>query len=76
MVREPMSPSPSNSSLMHGLVKSDQTMETVWLTEEGAVYIDGSNVSYPIRHGDVIKISSNAPTLKIFLPRQVLNSRL
>ncbi|KAL8159343.1 hypothetical protein V2J09_000880, partial [Rumex salicifolius] len=77
MVREPMSSSnPLNTSLMHGVVKSNQTMETVWLTEEGVVYIDGSNVSYPVRHGDVIKISSNAPNLKIFLAHNVLSSRL
>ncbi|GAB4846613.1 hypothetical protein Ancab_025619 [Ancistrocladus abbreviatus] len=68
MVREPISPSASTSSLMHGLVKFDQTMVTAWSSKEGFIYIDGSHVPYAIQQGDVIEISSRAPALKIYLP--------
>ncbi|KAK9674217.1 hypothetical protein RND81_12G219100 [Saponaria officinalis] len=74
MVREPMRLTQENPSLMHGLVKSDQTMEITWSTKEGVVYIDGCHVSRPIKLGDVIALSSRAPALKIFLPHRVLSA--
>ncbi|GAB4849300.1 hypothetical protein Ancab_004100 [Ancistrocladus abbreviatus] len=76
MVREPIRPSTSNSRLMHGLVKFDQTMEAVWSSEEGFIYIDGFHDVYPIQLGDRIEVSSKAPVLKIFLPRHLLSSSL
>ncbi|KAL9433053.1 hypothetical protein AB3S75_027963 [Citrus x aurantiifolia] len=68
MVREPISPAAATSSLMHGLVKSDQSMEAMSFCKEGFVYIDGSHVFFSIQNGDVIEISSKAPALKVFLP--------
>ncbi|XP_050139377.1 NADH kinase-like [Malus sylvestris] len=72
MVREPISPG-NASSLMHGLIKSHQSMEATWLSKEGVIYIDDSHVCYSIQDGDAIEISSNAPILKVFLPHHLQN---
>ncbi|KAK9268691.1 hypothetical protein L1049_000451 [Liquidambar formosana] len=72
MVREPITPGAANSSLMHGFVKSDQSMDTAWFCKEGMIYIDGSHVVYSIQHGDTIEISSRAPVLRVFLPHHLL----
>ncbi|KAL9236484.1 hypothetical protein vseg_011149 [Gypsophila vaccaria] len=74
MVREPILLTQENASLMHGLVKSDQTMEITWSTKEGVIYIDGCHVSRPIKLGDTVTLSSRAAALKIFLPRRVLSA--
>lgn len=68
MVREPISPGAAISSLMHGMVKSDQSMEVRWFSEKGVIYIDGSHVSHSIQYGDILEVSSKAPVLKIFMP--------
>ncbi|GMH05571.1 hypothetical protein Nepgr_007411 [Nepenthes gracilis] len=73
MVREPITPNALKSSLMHGLVGFDETFEIAWSSIEGAMYIDGSHVSYSIQQGDVIEISSRAPLLRIFLPPHSLS---
>ncbi|XP_057461755.1 probable NADH kinase [Actinidia eriantha] len=73
MVREPILPGAANSSLMHGVVKSDESMDNVWYCKEGLIYIDGSHVVYSIQHGDTIKLSSCAPVLKVFLPKHLLS---
>lgn len=73
MVREPISPGVADVSLMHGLINSDQSMDTAWFCKKGLVYIDGSHVFHPVQHGDTIKISSKAPVLKVFLPHQLLS---
>lgn len=73
MVREPILPRGSNSSMMHGWVKPNQTMEIAWSTEEGFAYIDGSYVAHPIKKGDIIELSAKAPVLKIFLPSHLLS---
>ncbi|KAK6132533.1 hypothetical protein DH2020_033742 [Rehmannia glutinosa] len=67
MVREPILPDP-NAHLMHGFVKSDETMDITWFCREGLLYIDGSHVVHSVQHGDTIKLSSRAPTLKVYLP--------
>ncbi|KAK6132584.1 hypothetical protein DH2020_033686 [Rehmannia glutinosa] len=67
MVREPILPDP-NSHLMHGFVKSDETMDITWFCREGLLYIDGSHVVHSVQHGDTIELSSKAPTLKVYLP--------
>ncbi|KAH9610645.1 hypothetical protein KSS87_002960 [Heliosperma pusillum] len=72
MVREPMQPTPANLSSMHGLLKSNHTMEIHWSTKEGAIFIDGCKITQPIKLGDFIALSTQAPTLKIFLPPNVL----
>ncbi|KAM3696887.1 hypothetical protein ACB098_06G073100 [Castanea mollissima] len=72
MVREPISPGAA-SSLVHGLIKSDQCIETTWFSKEGVIYIDGSHVCYSVQNGDTIEISSKAPNLKVFLPHQLLS---
>ncbi|XP_074319236.1 NADH kinase [Silene latifolia] len=72
MVREPMQPTPANLSSMHGLLKSNQTMEIHWSTKEGAIYIDGCQIAQPIKLGDFIALSTQASVLKIFLPPNVL----
>lgn len=72
MVREPISPGRDISGLMHGVIKSDQSMNTAWFTKDGLIYIDGSHVSYPIHFGDTIEISSTAPGLRVFLPSHLL----
>ncbi|KAM0825264.1 hypothetical protein ACQ4PT_069677 [Festuca glaucescens] len=64
MIREPISPTDADKSLLHGLVKQEQHMLVVWYNREGAVYIDGSHVTHPIQHGDTLEISSDAPILK------------
>ncbi|KAL3736095.1 hypothetical protein ACJRO7_025099 [Eucalyptus globulus] len=72
MVREPISPGAA-SSLMHGVVKSDQVMDAAWFCKEGMIYIDGSHVRYSIEHGDNIVISSKAPALRVYLSSHVLS---
>ncbi|KNA12284.1 hypothetical protein SOVF_127380 [Spinacia oleracea] len=86
MVREPIptptpTPTPtriittgSNSSVVHGWVKSHQTMEITWSTEQGFAYIDGSYIAHPINKGDIIQLSAMAPALNIFLPPHLLSS--
>ena len=71
MVREPISAG-ATSSLMHGLVKSDQLMDLTWFCKEGVIYIDGSHVYHLIKNGDTIQLSSKAPILKVFLPHHLL----
>ncbi|TXG66657.1 hypothetical protein EZV62_007932 [Acer yangbiense] len=73
MVREPISPGAACSGLMHGLVKSAQSMKATWFSKEGVIYIDGSHVCYSIQNGDTIEISSKAPGLKVFLPPHLLS---
>lgn len=73
MVREPIIPGAAYSSLMHGLIKPDQSMMASWFSNEGMIYIDGSDVSYSIKHGDTIELSSRAPVLKVFLPHHLLS---
>ncbi|KAJ4836144.1 hypothetical protein Tsubulata_038854 [Turnera subulata] len=68
MVREPIAPGPAISSLMHGTIKSDQSMVATWFSEKGSLYIDGSHVFHSIHYADTITISSRAPVLKVFLP--------
>ncbi|ONI12298.1 hypothetical protein PRUPE_4G156300 [Prunus persica] len=70
MVREPISPG-ETPSLMHGLIKSHQSMDATWFCKEGAIYIDGSHVFYSIQNGDTIEISSRAPILKVFLSQRL-----
>lgn len=67
MVREPISPGAA-IRLMHGVIKSDQSMKASWFSKKGVIYIDGSHVFHSIQHGDTIEISSKAPGLKVFLP--------
>lgn len=71
MVREPISLG-AVSDFMLGLIKHDQTMYTTWSCRKGVIYIDGSHVNYTIQDEDIIEISSKAPTLKVFLPHQLL----
>ncbi|XP_019425778.1 PREDICTED: NADH kinase [Lupinus angustifolius] len=71
MVREPISPG-AVSDFMHGCIKRDQTMYTSWSSRKGIVYVDGSHINHTIQDGDIIEISSKAPTLKVFLPYQFL----
>ncbi|CAK9171016.1 unnamed protein product [Ilex paraguariensis] len=68
MVREPISPGTGNSSLMHGVVRSDESMDMAWFCKQGLIYIDGSHVVYSIQHGDTIELSTKTPVLKVFLP--------
>ncbi|XP_010675276.2 NADH kinase isoform X1 [Beta vulgaris subsp. vulgaris] len=74
MVREPILPRGASSGVMHGCVKSDQTMEIAWSTEDSFAYIDGSHAAHPIRTGDIIELSSKAPVLNIFLPPHFLSA--
>ncbi|KAA8524037.1 hypothetical protein F0562_010532 [Nyssa sinensis] len=71
MVREPISPGEANASLIHGVVKFDETMDTSWFCKEGLIYIDGSHVFYSLRHGDTIELSPRAPVLKVFLRHHI-----
>ncbi|OMO74687.1 putative Inorganic polyphosphate/ATP-NAD kinase [Corchorus capsularis] len=68
MIREPISPGAAISGLMHGLIKSDQSMNAAWFSKEGLIYVDGSHVFYTIQNGDTIEISSKAPVLQVILP--------
>ncbi|XP_073133987.1 probable NADH kinase [Henckelia pumila] len=72
IVREPISPG-ALSSLMHGFVKFEERLEVTWFCSEGLVYIDGSHLVHSIGHGDVIELSSMAPSLKVYLPRHLLS---
>ncbi|KAK1316873.1 putative NADH kinase [Acorus calamus] len=72
MVREPILSKSGNHQPMHGLLKPEQSMQLMWYSKEGIVYIDGSHVFHPIQHGDAIEISSKAPTLKVYLPSHLL----
>ncbi|KAI3466021.1 hypothetical protein Pfo_022684 [Paulownia fortunei] len=72
MVREPISSGPT-SHLMHGFVKSDETIAITWFCGEGFLYIDGSHVVHSIQHGDTIGLSSRAPMLKVYLPPHLLS---
>ncbi|XP_020581580.1 probable NADH kinase isoform X2 [Phalaenopsis equestris] len=68
MVREPISPRAVDVPLMHSVLKSDQYMHISWSGKDGTIYIDGSHAFFPIRHGDTVEISVNAPFLKVHLP--------
>lgn len=70
MVREPISPG-SNSDLMHGFIRFDESMEIKYYSKEGFIYVDGSHVVFSVQFGDTIELSSTAPTLKLFLPSQL-----
>lgn len=72
IVREPILPRAEDSSLMHGLVKFKESMNTTWFCKEGLIYIDGSHTVHSVQHGDTIELSSEAPILKVFLPRHLL----
>ncbi|KAL6953979.1 NAD(+) kinase [Sarracenia purpurea var. burkii] len=76
MVREPILPRVANSVLMHGIVKSDESMEIVWFCKDGLIYVDGSHVVHSIQHGDTIELSSRAPVLKVFLPNPLLSQNM
>ncbi|MFS7921627.1 putative phosphotransferase with an alcohol group as acceptor [Helianthus anomalus] len=76
MVREPISPEVARLSLMHGLIKPNESMDVDWYTKEGLIYIDGSYPAHPIQHGDTIKVSSHGPILKVFLPNHLLPSKM
>ncbi|XP_021894956.1 NADH kinase [Carica papaya] len=67
MVREPISPG-AFSARMHGLVKSDESMDIGWCSKEGLIYVDGSHVFYSVQKGDAIELSSKAPVLKVYMP--------
>ncbi|KAK9153168.1 hypothetical protein Sjap_000648 [Stephania japonica] len=69
MVREPIPHGASDSSLVHGLVKFDQSVQAIWYSKEGRIYIDGSQIFHSLQHGDAIGVSPRAPVLKIFLPQ-------
>ncbi|KAL7087481.1 hypothetical protein ACP275_13G070100 [Erythranthe tilingii] len=66
MVREPIFPG-ATSQLMHGFLKSYETMDIAWFCKEGLVYIDGSHVVHSIQLGDTIELSSRAPPLNVYL---------
>ncbi|KAK8970163.1 putative NADH kinase [Platanthera guangdongensis] len=68
MVREPISPRAADVPLMHGLDDDDLPIYISWHSREGTVYIDGSHVFFPIRHGDVVELSTQSPSLKVYLP--------
>ncbi|OIT22266.1 PREDICTED: NADH kinase isoform X2 [Nicotiana attenuata] len=72
IVREPIAPGAYNS-LMHGIVKPEELMEIAWYCKEGLIYIDGSHLVHSVQHGDIIELSSNAPTLKVFLPSHLIS---
>lgn len=72
IVREPITPG-TTSHLMHGFVKSDETMDITWYCKEGQLYIDGSHVVYPVEHGDTIELSSRAPRLKMYVAPHLLS---
>ncbi|KAK7244102.1 hypothetical protein RIF29_38920 [Crotalaria pallida] len=71
MVREPISLG-AVPDFMHGLIKRDQAIHTAWTCKKGVIYIDGSHVNHSIQDGDIIEISSKAPTLKVFLPHRLM----
>ncbi|XP_051126306.1 NADH kinase [Andrographis paniculata] len=73
MVREPISQMP-NAHLMHGWVKSSETMNISWFCREGILYIDGSHVVHSVQLGDTIELSSRAPALKVYLPPHLAHS--
>ncbi|CAA6667960.1 unnamed protein product [Spirodela intermedia] len=59
---------PKDRGSMHGLIKAGETMQAMWYSKEGAIYVDGSHVVFPIQHGDALGISSEAPALRVYLP--------
>ncbi|XP_004488989.1 NADH kinase isoform X2 [Cicer arietinum] len=71
MVREPISPM-AVSDFTHGLIKHDQKMSATWTCRKGVIYIDGSHINFTIQDGDIVEISSQAPSLKVFLPHHLL----
>lgn len=75
MVREPISMDAA-STLVHGFVKSDETMEITWFCQEGSLYIDGSHVVQRILYGDSIQFSGRAPILKLYLPPHLLSQNV
>ncbi|XVF04430.1 hypothetical protein REPUB_Repub05bG0081800 [Reevesia pubescens] len=55
MVREPISPEAAISGLMHGLIKSDQSMDAAWFSKEGLIYVDCSHVFIVSKMGIPLK---------------------
>ncbi|XP_019158948.1 PREDICTED: NADH kinase [Ipomoea nil] len=72
IVREPIAPGASHG-FMHGVMKHNELMEIAWHCKEGIIYVDGSHVVYPVQHGDTVLLSSQTPTLKVFLPSRLLS---
>lgn len=72
IVREPILPKAADSSLMHRTVKFDESLHITWFCKEGLIYIDGAHTVYSIEHQDTVELSSQAPILKVFLPRHLL----
>ncbi|XP_038905976.1 NADH kinase isoform X2 [Benincasa hispida] len=73
MVREPIAPG-KLSSFMHETILPDQSIEMAWLCNEGVIYIDGSHICHPIEYGDIVEISSKAPSLRVFLPHLMMHT--
>lgn len=72
MVREPISPG-SASTLMHGLIRPDQSVDVAWYSEEGTIYMDGYHAHFSVASGDTIEISTMGPVLIIYIPRVLLS---
>lgn len=51
----------SRSRLTGGVVPAGRTVSVTWLMREGAVFIDGPHVRYPLRFGDRIVIGLSTP---------------
>lgn len=71
LVREPISPGAKSS--VHGVAKSDESMEIKWCSEEGLICIDGCHAVFSVQFGDMIELSPKAPSLNVFLPSHFLS---
>ncbi|GJX42659.1 NADH kinase [Tanacetum coccineum] len=76
MVREPISPTSASLSLMHGLVKPNETMDIDWYTNEGLIYVDGHRNTHPVQHGDTIQSVSSCGLLAILMKRKLRDRSL
>mmetsp|Transcript_7587 Transcript_7587/g.46689 ORF Transcript_7587/g.46689 Transcript_7587/m.46689 type:complete len:353 (-) Transcript_7587:6391-7449(-) len=67
MVREPIDV--QHGVLMRGILDPDRSLRLRWNSLDGAIFVDGSNITYRIRMGDRIWISAAAPSLWLY-PRE------
>ena len=70
-VREAMPPARGpGAELLAGFVSEGDVVELEWASRRGAVYLDGSHFTRPLHMGDIVRVSTDAPRLRLFGPRK------
>jgi NAD+ kinase len=54
--------------LAAGFVEPGESLEVVWGARRGNVYLDGAHLSHPVRLGERVCLSADAPRLRLHAP--------